>query len=77
MGSSLSSVASHGLFIRCLSLICFVRGSPHYLVSVLPCVALFIKRGESLFRELSDFVFLDQLSDFVNLSLSPVLLAGN
>jgi hypothetical protein len=33
----------------CLSLICRVRGSPHHLVSVRPYVALFIKRGESLF----------------------------
>jgi hypothetical protein len=45
------SVASLGpsctfLFI----LICFVRGSPHHHVSDRPCVALFIKRGESLFR---------------------------
>ena len=35
-------------------LICFVRGPPHYIVSfghVLWFVALFIKRGEILFRE--------------------------
>jgi hypothetical protein len=32
-----------------LFLICFVRGSPHYFVSVWPWAALFIKRGESLF----------------------------
>jgi hypothetical protein len=30
---------------------CFVRGLPLHLVSVRPCCALFIKRGESLFRE--------------------------
>jgi hypothetical protein len=52
---SVSSVASLGssctfLFI----LICFVRGSPHHLVSVRPCVALFIKRDESLFREIDN-----------------------
>jgi hypothetical protein len=38
------------LVFTCLFLICFVRGSPHHFVSVWPYVALFIKRGESLFR---------------------------
>jgi hypothetical protein len=33
-----------------LFFIYFLRGSPHYLVSVWPFVALFIKRGKSLFR---------------------------
>jgi hypothetical protein len=33
-----------------LSLMMCVRGSPHHLVSVWPCVSLFIKRGESLFQ---------------------------
>jgi hypothetical protein len=49
---SVSSVASLGFSCTYLFiLICFVRGSPHHLVSVRPCVALFIKRGKSLFRE--------------------------
>jgi hypothetical protein len=30
---------------------CFVRGLPLHLVSVRPCCALFIKWGESLFRD--------------------------
>jgi hypothetical protein len=42
-----SLVFLYFLFIFDLS----VRGSPHHLVSVRPYVALFIKRGESLFRE--------------------------
>ena len=43
MGASLPSRLS-------FLLTCFVRGSPHHLVSVRPFVALFIKRGENLFR---------------------------
>jgi hypothetical protein len=40
------------LVLCCLSMICFVRGFPHYLISVWPNVALFIKHGESLFRKI-------------------------
>jgi hypothetical protein len=49
--SSVSSVAS--LCYSCifhLSLICYVRESPHHLVWVQPVMALFIKRDKSLFR---------------------------
>jgi hypothetical protein len=38
------------LTFSCLFFIYFVRGSPHHLISVWPFVALFIKRGKSLFR---------------------------
>jgi hypothetical protein len=39
------------LYLLYLSLITFVGGSPHHLVSVWLCLALFIKRGESLFQK--------------------------
>jgi hypothetical protein len=47
----LVSVASFGYL--CFFFFIFdllVRGSPHHLVLVRPFVALFIKKGESLFR---------------------------
>jgi hypothetical protein len=54
----IASVASVPIFgfscIFFLSLIFFVRGSRHLLVSVRPRVAFFIKRGESLFQGRSE-----------------------
>jgi hypothetical protein len=51
LGCVVSPMASlvflYFLFIFDLS----IRGSPHHLVSIRSYVALFIKRGESLFRE--------------------------